>query len=249
MSPTRLAVVTGPTSGIGLAIAEQLAAAGWSIVAIARSAARLDATGLRFAERVICDLSDPAAAATALDGLDLVGVDRAVLVNNAGAIEPIGRGADVDPAIFARTMALNATTPLLLAGAFLRKLEAVPGCVGAIVQIGSGAAVRPIAGWTAYCASKAALHHGTRVLAGETDPTRCRIFVLSPGVIETPMQAAIRAADDADMPDAPAFRAMAADGQLRSPAVPARWLRSHLDRWELPHDEVVDLFGWTPDPE
>lgn len=243
MKERRVAVVTGATSGIGLAIGRALVADGWELFAVVRSASKLEAAGLSLSGRAVGDLADPEFAATALDGLDLGGATEAVLVNNAGAIDPIDRFDRLDATILARTMALNATTPLVLSGAFARKLDATPGCRGAIVQIGSGAAVRPIAGWTAYCASKAALHHGTAVMASETDPARCCIFVLSPGVIETPMQAAIRATDDAAMPDAPAFRQMARDGALRSPEVPANWLTLRLRSWDLPHGEVVDLFG------
>jgi hypothetical protein len=45
------------------------------------------------------------------------------------------------------------------------------------------------------------------------------------------------------MPGVDAFVAMAARGEVAAPERPARWLSERLDAWDLPHDEVVDLFG------
>ncbi len=239
----RIAIVTGPTSGIGLSIARRLAADGWLLVAIARDAARLAATGLEPHRSVIVDLADVRAAAHVLDDLDLGDASHAVLVNNAGVIEPIGHFWELDPQGLAAALAVDVTTPLVLAGAFYRKLLAAPRCQGAIVQIGSGAANRPISGWSAYCTAKAALHHASATLAIEVDPARCRVMVLSPGILDTAMQATIRASDPNAMPDHGYFTSLHASGGLGSPDRPARWLGARLRDWDLPHGVVIDLHG------
>lgn len=239
----KIAVVTGPTSGIGLSIARRLVADGWQLYAVARDADRLAATFLPLHHAVIADLADVAAAAGALDALDLREASHAVLVNNAGVIEPIGHFWRLEPAALAAALAVDVTTPLVLAGAFYRKLLEAPGCLGAIVQIGSGAANRPISGWSAYCTAKAALHHASATLAVEVDPARCRVMVLSPGILDTAMQATIRASDPGAMPDHGYFTSLHANGGLGSPDRPARWLSARLRAWDLPHGVVIDLHG------
>lgn len=239
----KIAVVTGPTSGIGLSIARRLVADGWLLFAVARDADRLAATGLPLCGSTIADLADVTAAAAALESLDLRDASHAVLVNNAGVIEPIGRFWELDPIALAAALAVDVTAPLVLAGAFYRKLLAAPHCDGAIVQIGSGAANRPIAGWSAYCTAKAALHHASATLAIEVDPARCRVTVLSPGILDTAMQATIRASNPSAMPDHGYFTSLHATGALGSPDRPARWLSARLRDWDLPHGVVIDLHG------
>ena len=86
-----------------------------------------------------------------------------------------------------------------------------------IVNISSGAARRAIAGWSAYCAAKAALEMATRVAALEaaTNDATLSICSLAPGVVDTDMQGLIRGISEKDFPDVERFRALKTDNALR----------------------------------
>jgi 3-oxoacyl-[acyl-carrier protein] reductase len=113
------------------------------------------------------------------------------LVNNAGVIEPIARIADSDPAGWARNVEIN------LVGAYHTIRAVLPGMIadggGTIVNVSSGAAIRPLEGWSAYCAGKAGMHMLTRAVALETADQGIRIFGFQPGTTDTDMQVLIRA--------------------------------------------------------
>ena len=118
-----------------------------------------------------------------LGGLD-------ILVNNAGVIEPIAEVAASDPAVWARNIQIN------LIGAYNVVRAVLDACWqggGTIINVSSGAAYRPLEGWSGYCAGKAGLAMLTRSIALETAGTGIRIFGFSPGTIDTDMQVKIRA--------------------------------------------------------
>ena len=244
----KLAIITGITAGIGLATARALADDGFAIYGIARNTEKLRALDVPMVGSEVRDLSVEADVNACLGDLDLRPYASAVLVNNAGSLDPIGRFDHIDLGATSRTMMLNGLAPIFLSQRFYGAVLATPGCTGRIVQITSGAALRPFAGWTSYCMSKAAMWMGTQVMAEEMDVARCQVMALSPGVVATAMQAQIRNETEATMPDVGWFRQMAADGKLASPSAPASWLRALLrdaaaGRRAFPHGESVDLFG------
>ena len=114
-----------------------------------------------------------------------------ILVNNAGVIEPIARIGACDPDVWRRALDVN------VAGAFHAIQALVPHFVaqggGVIVNISSGAAHAPLEGWSAYCASKAALAMVTRAVHHELASAGVFAYGFQPGVVDTDMQATIRA--------------------------------------------------------
>jgi NAD(P)-dependent dehydrogenase (short-subunit alcohol dehydrogenase family) len=110
------------------------------------------------------------------------------VVNNAGIITPIGRLADVDIADWAHNMTVNLVA---LAHVTQQAIRAKPMGL-TIVNLSSGAARNPMEGWSAYCAGKAGLAMLTRAVHLEYGPA-VRIFGFAPGVVDTEMQATIRA--------------------------------------------------------
>ena len=113
------------------------------------------------------------------------------VINNAGVIEPIASVADSDPAVWARNIEINLTGAYYVIRAALPSMIAAGG--GTIVNVSSGAAIRPLEGWSAYCSGKAGLHMLTRAVALENANNGIRIFGFQPGTTDTDMQVLIRA--------------------------------------------------------
>jgi len=186
--------VTGASRGLGEGVARALAADGAAVMLLARDGdlARtvageiVDAGGK--AEALACDVSDyPSVERAVADTRQrLGGLD--ILVNNAGVIEPIAEIAASDPAIWARNIQINLIGAYYVVRAVLDRM--LQGG-GTIINVSSGAAYRPLEGWSSYCAGKAGFAMLTRSLVLET--TGVRLFGFSPGTIDTDMQVKIRA--------------------------------------------------------
>ena len=213
-----LYVVTGTTQGLGRALAEAIARdPDNELVALARAPDGPVAGGMRFE----VDLADGAALERACDRIEerIRGkrYDKAVLVNNAGVVRPVGALDAIDADALERNLAVNLVAPMRLMRRFLRMTEgAAP--LRRIVNISSGAGRRPVAGWSAYCVAKAGLDMASRVAALEARERGAAVEVtsLAPGVVDTGMQAAVRSVSEADFPDVERFRRMKAEGALRS---------------------------------
>ncbi len=187
-------LITGASRGIGAATARAFADAGANVGLVARSTDAIAELAGDIGDRALaipCDVSrhaeiEAAIAATArtFGGLD-------ILINNAGMIDPIGHLEDTDPETWARTIDIN------LKGVMYGMRAAMPGMIaqghGTIINISSGAAHGPVEGWTAYCASKAAVYILTRAADKESRDKGLRIMGLSPGTVATEMQREIKA--------------------------------------------------------
>ena len=144
----------------------------------------------------------------------LDGTSTAILVNNAGLLQPIGPLEKQDPSAVFRAAVVNVGAALALSAAFVQATERVED--RRILHISSGAGRKAYAGWSVYCATKAALDHHARAVEQDRTPN-LRICSLAPGVIDTEMQAEIRATTPDRFPDKERFVAMKRDGTLRSP--------------------------------
>ena len=195
-----VAIVTGASRGLGLAIAGGLAGAGWLVVVDARDAAALAAAAAALPAGVTAvpgDLTDPAhrsalvAAAGELGGLRL-------LVNNAGILGPSPQpplaGYPLD--VLRAVLEVNLVAPLALTQLALPALRAGGG---SIVNITSDAAVEPYLGWGGYGSAKAAVDQASRVLAVEEPAVR--VWSVDPGDLRTRMhQEAFPGEDISDRP-------------------------------------------------
>ncbi len=185
-APRQLSV-SGGASGIGLAVARMAVARGARVALLDRDTAALaDAVRLlgEAALALECDVSDAPAVRTAVDRAAqwLGGVDA--LVNSAGidALKSLEATSDEE---WARVLAVNLTGPMLVCRAALPHLRAAGG--GSIVNIASGAGLRPLPNRTAYCASKAAVIMFGKSLAIETAADGIRVNAVCPGAIDTPL--------------------------------------------------------------
>jgi NAD(P)-dependent dehydrogenase (short-subunit alcohol dehydrogenase family) len=188
----KIALVTGASRGLGEGAARALAKHGAKVMLLARDGALVEkVAGEIGGEALACDVSDYAAVAEAVAATRkrLGGLD--ILVNNAGVIEPIADLATSDPAAWARNIQINLVGAYNVVHAVLGGMTKGGG--GTIINVSSGAAHRPLEGWSAYCAGKAGLAMMTRSIALETKGRGIRIFGFSPGTIDTDMQVKIRA--------------------------------------------------------
>lgn len=213
------AIVTGHTRGLGAALAEQLLARNIDVLGLSRT--RNDTLAQHYPrtlQQAEVNLADLAIVTQwlASDALSRF-VDRAdtvLLFNNAGTVQPIGPIHGQNATAIANAVTLNVATPLMLSSA----LAAVSAGASdrRIVHISSGAARNASAGWSVYCATKAALDHHARAVA--LDANRAlRICSLAPGVVDTDMQAEIRSSDKEQFPSRERFEELKRNGQLVSP--------------------------------
>jgi len=192
--PDRIALITGASRGIGLAIAHRLSADGYHVVVTARSADKiadladqLNAAG-RPADAVACDLGDR----SSVD--DLVAEVRArhgrldVLVNNAGALPAARVAEEVTRAEWDAVLEVNLSAPWFLA---CRAKELMGDRGGVIVNVASTASFYPSRGLIAYNVSKAGVVMLTKVLALEWARHGVRVVGIAPGKIDTDLVAPV----------------------------------------------------------
>ncbi len=217
-------------------VARQLLERGWEVLGIARRAAAINTP--RYIHSAI-DLSDVTRLAQALES-NLAsqvrdgGLTRFALVNNAADVALLGQVDQLDPTGMLQAYAVNTVAPVLLMGWILRSAPSSRPL--RIVNVSSGAAVEPFPGLGAYGATKAALRLAGMVLAAELDmraaggaPRDASIWSYEPGVVETPMQTAVRNATSETVPIVQVFQQLAAQGQLRPAAVAAAEIVAHVE--------------------
>ncbi len=190
------AVITGASSGIGRAIALELARRGARLHLVGRDPARLEqaAQAARAAggaaEVYRADLAEDAA----LEALarDLAALERVdVLVHSAGVVA-LGPVATAPVAELDRQYRVNLRAPFVLTQALLPALERARGQV---VFINSGAGLRANAGWSQYAATKHGLKALADALRAEVAPRGVRVISVYPGRTATPMQAEVHRAE------------------------------------------------------
>jgi NAD(P)-dependent dehydrogenase (short-subunit alcohol dehydrogenase family) len=221
----RTVIVTGASRGMGKAIARAIAELGANVILNARSERDLrklaDEIKAKKGKVLIVggDISDPnmcehlaQATIERFDRIDAV-------INNAGILGPIAPIAEAEPRLWRENWAVNVLGPVMLTKAALPYLREARGRV---INVSSGAAVHPVLGWAAYCASKAALNSFNEQLAAEEE--RITAIALRPGVIDTDMQREIREKGMAGMPEHEHSRFVRRyeEGELNPPEKPGR---------------------------
>ncbi len=194
-----IAIITGASRGLGLALARELAAEGWSLVIDARGAEALElaAAELRRQTEVVAlagDVTDPEHRAALVHA---AGDTVDALVNNASVLGPSPQPAlaEYPLAELERVYRNNAFAPVALIQLVLPRLP--DG--GVIVNVTSDAAAEAYEGWGGYGSSKAALEQLTAVLAAEQPALR--VYAVDPGDMRTQMhQEAFPGEDISDRP-------------------------------------------------
>jgi serine 3-dehydrogenase len=183
---SKVALITGATSGIGQSAARAFVAAGWKVVATGRRAGRLtaltDELGADNLHPLAFDMRDEEAIAAALAGLPpaFAGID--LLINNAGlalgtAPAQSAKLSDWRQMIDTNVTGLVTITHQLLPGLIARK--------GAIINLSSVAATYPYTGGNAYGGTKAFVRQFSLGLRSDLAGTGVRVTSIEPGMVET----------------------------------------------------------------
>ena len=213
-------LITGGGTGIGRALAERFAAKGWQVTIIGR---RLD-----LLQEVVNEYPDSIKAISAdvgkiQDRQKIVAEAKGalnLLVHNAAVLGPVGPILAQNPDDWRSHMATNVEGPLFLTQALLPSLVAN----SRVVHISSGAAHQGIPGWGMYCTSKAALFMLGQLIKDELAQRNIWFGSVRPGIVDTPMQAEIRALEPENFPMVEQFRQYKATGALVTSELVAQYL-------------------------
>jgi NAD(P)-dependent dehydrogenase (short-subunit alcohol dehydrogenase family) len=237
----KTALVTGATSNIGRAIAEEFAAEGAHVVVSGRSGQRGSEVvdGIRSrggrAEFVQADLdgSPEASRALAQEATSVLGGRIDILVNNAG-IYPGGSTSAIDEKTFDQVYAVNVKAPFFLTAAIAPAMVEAGG--GAIINLGSWIARLGVRSAALYSSTKGAMETMTRAWAAEFGPEGVRVNAISPGVVLDKVPGQVHPAE-ANMNGTPAGRV----GRPQEIARAAVYLAS--DESAFVHGIVLDVDG------
>jgi len=234
--------ITGASSGIGRALLETV-----PFDARLTGVSRRTPTGF---SSVALDLSLPAsweelgslwrAEAEGFSG------DRAVLIHAAATLDPMGNADSVEQSAYEKAVLLNSGAPQVLGSLFLAAFGGLE-CRCQVAIITSGAARTVYPGWSHYGAGKAAVDQWVRTVGaeqarkGESGAGRpAEVVAIAPGVVNTPMQEAIRATSEEAFPQRARFVGLHESGALAEPKDVAERIWGLLQTG-LPTGSVVDL--------
>lgn len=217
------AIITGASRGLGAAAARIVGQMKANVVLVARTQSDLETVAEEVrtaggqALPLVGDVSRSADCRRAIEETVKAFGRIDALVNNAGILTPISPIASADPKEWERNWAVNVLGPVMLtqnALPYLRQSK------GRVINVSSGAAVRAMRGWAAYCVAKAGVNHFTRLLAAEEPDITCISY--RPGVVDTAMQAMIRRDGAQGMPEEMYARFVRyhEEGELLPPEVP-----------------------------
>lgn len=188
---SRLVLITGASSGIGQAMAQQYAQQGWRLALVARRKHAVESwlspLAISADSYVIysCDVSDAdAMAALAQECMARQGVPD-VVIANAGISIGVDTSQRADLDVMARILNTNVLGAAATFGPFIQAM--VTRGSGTLVGIGRVAGIRGLPGHGAYCASKAALISYCESLRGDLRASGVKVVTLCPGYIATPL--------------------------------------------------------------
>lgn len=209
-----LAILTGGSRGLGLALCDRLQAEGRTLIEFSRSAPHTFS--------VTADLADPAGFSSTvrerLERVDDTAIESLLVIANAGTLDATGLAGSQDWALADHSLAINLLSSVAFFNEVIRRFNDLP-CPKQIISISSGAALRGIAGWSLYCTAKAGMDGFIRAVGVEQSGNNCPFMSISvdPGVMDTGMQTFIRSRATSEFPEVERFRARQRAGELASP--------------------------------
>jgi uncharacterized oxidoreductase len=178
-------LITGGTSGIGLALAERFLSAGGVVLVCGRREDKLREVKERHPEVVtrVCDVADEAERVSLYEWAAAEFPRLNALVNNAGIQRRVRLTEDADWAETRREIAINFDAPVHLCALFVRHL--LDQSEAAIINVTSGLAFSPLARVPVYCATKAALRSFTLSLRRQLAGTSVKVVEIIPPAVNT----------------------------------------------------------------
>jgi benzil reductase ((S)-benzoin forming) len=221
--------ITGTSSGLGKAIAEQLLEREDAFV---YGISRTSSIQHKKYYHVFADLSDPGSlnVITTLFNTPYTVDDSIYLINNAGVIDPIKYVQDFSEDEIQTLLQVNLIASIQLISAFLKISAPVKKSV--IISVSSGAATKVIDGWSLYGTAKAALDHFSLHVSKELEIKKVSnsfVFSVAPGVVDTAMQLKIRQTPVESFSTLDRFMTLFETGELASASVIAQKYLRILD--------------------
>lgn len=210
-------IITGGSKGIGRGIIDAYLINGTKVYSISRTV-NTDLSKDSVTQ-IQLDLTETDKLETELlrifNLLDKEKVTKLTLINNAGTLGNIAPLEKLDTETIAQTIKLNTTVPFILSAIFIDYFQDWP-ISKSIINITSGAALKPYFGWSVYCSSKAAINMLTQTIAVEQSEVKnaVKVLAIAPGVVDTDMQTEIRKSDKSNFRDIKRFIALKEDGAL-----------------------------------
>jgi 3-oxoacyl-[acyl-carrier protein] reductase len=244
-----VALVTGASRGIGAAIAKRLAVDGYAVACAATSTANAvgiaDEIAGRGSQRALpieIRVQDPDSVEGAVDAIEHALGPITLLVNNAGInrVAPVHEQAVED---FDAVLDVN-LRGVFICSHFVSRRMVAARLAGSIVNIGSVAGIDGFPGRSAYAASKAGVHHLTRVMALDLAPHRIRVNCVAPGYVRTDLVQGLL--DDGTLDAATLLRRIPLGefGETEDVAAAVSWLAGPESRYVTGETIVVDG-GWA----
>jgi benzil reductase ((S)-benzoin forming) len=218
-----LFIITGTSQGLGRALAEHCLAQGHWVLSISRKSFPAHPRSLSIRQDLRSTKGLESKLKATLNKLKKQKLDAVHLINNAAVIEPIGSIEGFTAKGVEEHLRVNLLTPIELCR-IVMKLTLKNQTRRSLIQISSGAAYRPIQGWSLYCASKAGLKMFNDSLGVDFAGVGVRLLNFSPGVMDTQMQGTIRQQPAEKFSRVEDFRQMKKEGKLLSPTAVAEKL-------------------------
>lgn len=247
----KFALVTGVSKGLGESVAKFLLESQVSVIGISRTehdnlvkiAEENDLIYKHFA----CDLGNIADVEMLVDRtqryLSSYDVSLIYIINNAATLKPVDPAMRINSEELQYHFDVNVISPMVLLNAYLnRYAEELNMIVG--VNVTSGAAKRPVYGWSAYSSSKASIDAYTKTVALELDElgTGNKVIAFNPGVMDTNMQEQIRSTDKASFLDVETFKSYKLNNILKETDVVAGVLVDILtDEVNIENGKTYDI--------
>ncbi len=217
--------ITGSSRGLGKALAEIYLSEGHKVEGYSRTCSIKHSSY----KHHNVDLSDT--KQVELIEFNLSGdFESFILINNAGSLGQITHLGKLNSKEIKKTINLNTITPIVLINKFIKTTSNL-NQENFVLNIGTGAASNPIDGWSIYCSSKASLNMLTDVYVKEKslENKNCKMVTMSPGIIDTSMQAQIRNTNEKDFSNVARFTFYKNNNELASPKEVAKKIFINFD--------------------
>jgi benzil reductase ((S)-benzoin forming) len=233
--------ITGSSKGLGKALADLfLQQKNIRVVGFARSCS---IEHKNYSHNTL-DFSN-SEALNAFNFPDLADAEEVILINNAGMLDPIKKIGTYTAEAVSMNVQVNLTAPMVLSNKFVGAYQQLD-CKKLILNISSGAGKYPIDGWSAYCATKSGLDMFSTVMHAEQNllsnvSSRIKVVALSPGIIDTEMQAEIRSSNAEDFSQVDRFVDYKNSGELQSSLQTAEKIISKLHSFYNREEVICSL--------